>query len=561
MKLPIGISDFKEVIEEGYYYVDKTLFIKELQNIDGKVLLLPRPRRFGKTLNLSMLRYFFDKSETSHAYLFRDTAIWKQPEYRVLQGSSPVIFLTFKSCKEMVWKQAYKVLTDVLAAEFERHAEDLVPTLGDRARKKYLAIAEGEADYSQYAGSLLFLTQLLEKKYNKRVIVLIDEYDAPIHAGYFHGYYTEIISFMRALLTNVFKDNSSLERGILTGILRTAKEGIFSGLNNVRVFTLLDEELSDKFGFTGEEVDIFLTQAHLKKQSAQIKEWYNGYTCGRITIYNPWSLLECISRRGLLEPYWANTSDNELIKKLLAQAHITVKKNLEVLIQGGTVDEEIDSGLVLPGIENNQKALWSLLLFTGYLTFTHISRHEGKVLCSLVLPNQEIKLLYKNLIAHIFQTSIEPAHIEDLKEVLKEPDAQKLEKLLQAFILKSMSSFDIPKNEPERSYHTFVLGLLVVLADTYELKSNRESGLGRYDIMLIPRNKEQWGIIIEFKKVDTGENLSKAAQKALDQIKTNQYSHELLERGIFSIVAFGIGCKGKEVLIRKEELFTLPPRG
>jgi len=258
----------------------------------------------------------------------------------------------------------------------------------------------------------------------------------------------------------------------------------------------------------------------------------------------------------LIEPYWANTSDNELIKKLLAQANITVKKNLEVIIQGDSIVEEIDSGLVLPGIENNQKALWSLLLFTGYLTFTSIRRHEGKALCTLVLPNKEIRLLYNDLIARIFETSIEPAHIDDLKAILLDPEAQKLESLLQAFILKSMSSFDIPKNEPERSYHTFVLGLLVVLADTYELRSNRESGLGRYDIMIIPRNKKHWGIIMEFKKVDVGESLSKAAQKGLDQIKNNKYSHELLERGIFSIVAFGIGCKGKEVLVKKEELFA-----
>jgi len=564
MPLPIGISDFKRVIEDRYYYVDKTLLIKELQHTNGSVVLLPRPRRFGKTLNMSMLKYFFEIREKSHAYLFHDAAIWQQPEYHALQESYPVVFLTFKSCKEASWELAYRGLTDILAAEFERHADDLIPTLGDRARSKYLSIAEGKAEYAPITSSLLFLTQLLEAKYNKRVMVFIDEYDAPIHAAYAYDYYTDMVAFMRALLTNVFKDNSNLERGVLTGILRTAKEGIFSGLNNIRVFTLLDEEFSDKFGFTNEEVDTLLTEANLKKQSAQIKEWYNGYTSGKITIYNPWSLLECISRKGFIGPYWVNTSDNEFIKTLIAQADEAVKIDLELLLEGSPVVHEIDTGLVLPGIENNQKALWSLLLFTGYLTFTNVERQEGKAVYNLALPNQEIKLLYKELITRIFETTLGSARIKRLKAALLKPDAHELEELLQAFVLKSMSTFDIPKNEPERSYHTFVLGLLVLFEDTYELKSNRKSGAGRYDIMLIPHDTKQWGIIMEFKKASGSaqESLSKAAQKALSQIKDNKYSHELLERGIFSIVAFGIGCKGKQVLVKKEELFRRePPTG
>ncbi len=473
-----------------------------------------------------------------------------------MQGAYPVIFLTFKSCKDRTWQKVYSDMIDVITQEFRRHVDRLRPTLKPHERADYDAIINRTASQTLYTNSLAFLSQLLHRSYKKRVMVFIDEYDAPIHAAYNYGYYKEMVDFMRSLLTAVLKDNSSLERGVLTGILRTAKEGIFSGLNNLRVFTLLEEKFADKFGFTTEEVDELLSHAHLQKKSALIKDWYNGYTSGKIKIYNPWSLLECIDHKGKIESYWANTSDNELIRKLIAQADETVKTDLELLLEGTPVVKEIDTGLILPGIENNQKALWSLLLFTGYLTFSKVRRQKGKAYYTLVLPNEEIKLLYRELITSIFEATIGSANMRHLKAMLAQPDEGELNELLQAFVIKSMSSFDIPENEPERSYHTFVLGVLVLLEESYELKSNRESGYGRYDIMLIPHDKKQWGIVMEFKKVSssTGETLATAAKKALDQIRNKQYAQELRDRGIKKIAAFGIGCRGKKILVKKEDL-------
>ena len=318
LKLPIGISDFKKLRERDYYYSDKTLFIDELKRTNGEVILIPRPRRFGKTLNLSMLKYFYEKTKESNAHLFEGTAIWALENYRKMQGTFPVIFISFKSCKESSWDKIYGTIIDVIVEEFDKHFEQVKPVLTVRELKHYTDILDRSATYNHYTSSLLFLSKLLQRVYKKNVIVLIDEYDAPIHTAYTYGFYKPMTEFMRSFLTQVFKDNDILERGVMTGILRAAKEGIFSGLNNLRVFTLLDKKFEDKFGFTAQEVDGLLSGAHLKKKADLIKQWYNGYKSGSVMIYNPWSLLECIDNKGRLEPYWANTSDNALVKKLIA---------------------------------------------------------------------------------------------------------------------------------------------------------------------------------------------------------------------------------------------------
>lgn len=552
MKLPIGISDFKEIIEDGYYYIDKTLFIKELVETAGKVILITRPRRFGKTLNLSMLKYFFEINSTSNTHLFENTIIWQYKEYHELQGAYPVIFLTFKNCKQGNWEDAYKKFVELITLEFARHSAILMPELSSLELEKYIDISKGTAHSTRYTNSLFFLAMLLKRHYKKRVIVLIDEYDAPIHAAYVNGYYDKMIHFMQSLLTEVLKDNVYLERGILTGILRTAKEGIFSGLNNLRVKTLLDDEFADKFGFTLREVDQLLIDANLTEKSNLIKTWYNGYHCGAITLYNPWSLIECIGNKGRVASYWSNTSDNKLIERLIAKASSPVAAELNMLLDGISIEKEIDYGLVFPGIEKNQKAVWSLLLFTGYLTFTGLQYPPGKTLCSLTIPNEEIKLLYQQLITAIFEQALNHSLMHDLKQSLLEANGELFGKVLQEFIITSMSMFDIPKTEAERSYHLFVLGLLVIMSDTFEVKSNRESGEGRYDILLVPHNKKQWGIILEFKKAssDSDEIMQTTAQKALDQINDKQYAQELKHRGIIKIAAFGIACMGKKIVVK-----------
>ena len=549
-RIGIGVSDFKKFIEQGYFYVDKTPLVEELYRTDGEVILFTRPRRFGKTLNLSMLRYFYEKNEESNARLFEHTAIWTREECRALQGKYPVIFISLKDCKGTSWKSVYSRLVECIIEEFNRHFETLSPHLSKHVLADYTSILTRTATTGLFEKSLQFLSRLLNEFYQQRVIVLIDEYDAPMHAAYTYGYYDEMIDFMRPFLSKVLKDNISLERGILTGILRAAKEGIFSGLNNLRVFTLLDEEFSDKFGFTLPEVDILLSETNLEQKSLSIKEWYNGYRCGNETIYNPWSLLECIANKGKTGQYWANTSDNALIGRLIAQADVSVKAELELLLQGGTVEKALDNGLIFPGMEKNHTAVWSLLLYAGYLTF--IKKSEN--VCELALPNEEIRVLYKTLITGVFEESLGASNVATLRDALSTANAEQFGQLVQGFIKNSMSAFDLPASEPERSYHLFVLGLLVLLEESYLVKSNRESGYGRYDILLIPRDPQRWGMVIEFKKVASGESMSEAADRALDQIREKAYGAELLQQGVHKSVAFGVACEGRKILVKKSEL-------
>ena len=551
LKLPIDISDFKDLREGEFTYLDKTLFIDELRNTNGIAVLIPRPYRFGKTLNLSMLRYFYEKTEESYAHLFEGTAIWNLEEYRKLQGTFPVISISFKSCNDSSWEHLYKGMVDVIVEEFDRHFDEVKPVLTPFELKEYTEILDGSARYGQYIGGLLFLSQLLQRVHGKSVIVLIDDYDTPIHAGYVYGYCDKAVEFIHSLLGEVLKDNKYLERGILTGIVRFQHEG----LNNLRVFTLLEDEFQDKFGFTGEEVDFLLAEAGLGKKSNAVKQWYNGYKSGSTMIYNPWSLLECIDKKGRLEPYWANTSDNALVKKLIAQADSIAKSDLEELLEGGSIVKEIDNALIFPGMENNHKALWSLLLFAGYLTFKRVTLKDGIVRCELTLPNEEIKLLYRQLITDIFEGSLGVSTLLYLADALDNLDGERLNEMLQKFVLRSMSTFDVTDKEPEVTYHMFVLGLFVVLSDTYEVHSNRESGYGRYDILLVPKNKKKRGLVIEFKKVTTSDKtLEVAANRALGQIIHKDYAQVLKDQGIKSIGAFGIACKGKKVLVKTAEL-------
>ncbi len=552
--LPIGISDYKKLIEGNYYYVDKTLLVKEILETVGEVKLIPRPRRFGKTLNISMLRYFFEHSSENNSHLFTKTAIWQDSCSRNLQGQYPVIFLTFKDVKERTWESTYKKIREVIANEFKRHFAKLETTLSEFDLKKYTDLSTEAAAEETYSTSLFFLSQLLLNSYGKRVMVLIDEYDAPIHDGYAHDYYHQIVKFLRSLLTSVFKDNPHIERGVLTGILRTSKEGIFSGLNNLQVYQLTDTEFSDKFGFVNQEVKQLLNDYNVLGKSNEIQQWYNGYTFGQTTVYNPWSILSCVSKEGALKPYWVNTSDNKLVRKLITLSSIAVKEDLNSLLSGNTIEKEIDEAIIFPGIENDARAVWSLLLFTGYLTYTHLKLKEGKTICTLVIPNKEIAILYKGLIEDIFEHSLSLSTVQDLRIALTTGDTFSFAKVLQEFINSSMSVHDIPSPEPEKSYHLFVLGLLVLLADDYEIKSNRESGLGRYDIMIIPRKPNKLAIVIEFKKATSTENLEIGAKKALEQIKEKNYVQELKERGIKSIKLFGIAFFGKQLFVDAENV-------
>lgn len=554
-RLPIGLSDYKKLIDDNYYYVDKTLLIQELFYKGGIVTLMPRPRRFGKTLNLSMLRYFFEKTQTPHAYLFEDKKIWQIPEMAKMQGTFPVIFLTFKDIKESTWQVSKGKLIATIADEYLRHDYLLQTDILKISEKElFRSICAKTADLEEYHRSLLNLSVYLERYHQAKVIVLIDEYDSPIHAGYFHNYYNDIIEFMRGLLCAVFKDNMSLERGAITGILRTAKEGIFSGLNNLEVATILDQNFSESFGFTQPEVDQMLQDYQLEAISQDFKAWYNGYLIGDTKIYNPWSALSCVKAQGTFLPYWVNTSDNALISKIIAQASPQIKEACADLLEGKVLpDIQINDKMVLPGMANDANSIWSLLLFSGYVTVSEYTINpKGHYICSLVLPNKELDSLFDDLITTLFKQSLGDGEFRYLEQALKEADGDLFEKLLTKFMIQSMSFHDFDADEPEKSYHLFALGLLVVLSHRYTVRSNRESGYGRYDIMLIPHDKALPGIVIEFKKKDAKETIEQCADRALEQIKNKKYAVEIQSQGIKKVILWGIACYKKDIILISE---------
>lgn len=552
--LPIGISDFKLLIEGGYVYVDKTLFIRELIEIGAQVTLIPRLRRFGKTLNLSMLRYFFEKSSSDTSHLFSSLNIWKDPKYRQLQGQFPVIFLSLKDVKCLSWEETFEKFRQLIASEFERHRYLLEgDVLSPTEKDSFQLILEVGGNKALYECSLNLLTKWLHRYYNKRAILLIDEYDTPAHSAYLGGFYDTLISFLRNWLSAGLKDNSCLERGVLTGILRIAKESVFSGLNNLKSVTILNESFQDKFGFLESEVKILLEKYELAHQLPAIREWYNGYRIGSCGgIYNPWSVLTCISEGGKLLPYWVNTSDNGLMKQLITKGGEDLKSEIEVLLRDGIVEKTIEDGIIFTSLDNSPAAVWSLLLFSGYVTLASTPVYGRP--CQLRIPNVEVGELYRSMVLEWFEKSIHLSKYRLLLNSLVSGDIETFSLIFQDFLVSALSVFDVADDEPEKVYHAFILGMLLGLRENYEVKSNRESGYGRYDVMLIPKNSQDLGIIMEFKKISPYEqtDLDSAAASALKQIKDKNYQQELRDRGIRRILYMGLAFQGKRVLISSQ---------
>lgn len=551
-QLPIGISDFKKLIEGGYVYVDKSLLIQELIERGAEVTLIPRLRRFGKTLNLSMLRYFFEKGQPSH--LFESLKIWKDEKCRALQGQFPVIFLSLKDVKHPSWEKTFESLCGFIAEEFQRHRYLVEEnTLSAEEKDDYLQILRREGEQALVERSLRLLTEWLHRYHKKRVILLIDEYDTPAHAAYVGGFYETFIGFLRNWLSGGLKDNNALERGVLTGILRIAKESIFSGLNNISTFTILSEGFQDKFGLLESEVRILLQEYGLIDQLPEIRKWYNGYRIGSCEgIYNPWSVLKCIDAKGALAPYWVNTSDNALMKQLIARGTEELKADVEELIRGGIIHKTIEEGIIFSNLDKNPDAVWSLLLFSGYVTITSTPSY-GKP-CSLRIPNAEVGELYKSTVLDWFKTTIHETNYRLLLNSLITGDVDTFSQIFQEFLVTSVSVFDVSAEEPEKIYHAFILGMLIGLKDRYEVKSNRESGYGRYDVMLIPKNPQDLGIVMEFKKIGRFEktDLETAVASALKQIEERQYDVELRKLGVTRILHLGFAFEGKKVVIRSK---------
>ncbi len=557
-----GTDNLKSLIDKGEYYVDKTLAIKEMLEAGGDVFLMTRPRRFGKTLMLTMLQYFFEKSEIPTDYLFKNKKIWNQAHptlgpYKDMQGKYPVITLNFKDIESKTWPEAYEKFTHNIAREFKRHDYLLKDSISTTERTNFENIINRTATRAEYEESIASLSGLLSQHHKQKTIFLLDEYDVPIHASYVHGYYEDIIAFMKPLLSAILKSNVTLAYGFITGALHIAKAGLFTGLNNLNVFTITSTVLTDKFGFTDQEVKTMLADANLSEHYTAIKAWYNGYHMGippdDVLIYNPWSIVKCLQSKGHILPYWANSSNNLLLRRVLGKADTATKIELEQLLKENTLTKEIDASLIMPALDYDASSVWTLLLFTGYVTYTAI-KGPGSREFSLTLPNEEIKDIYFTLLKSIFSSSISGNPVHNLLIALKDGDTESVQELVEDFVVNTMSFFDIPEKTPERSYHLFVLGLLATLKNDYDIKSNRESGHGRYDVRFIPRHTTNTrAFIIEFKVAKTLEQLATAADEAIQQIIDKDYIQEINDRGFNDILLYGMAFYKKKVLVKLDD--------
>jgi hypothetical protein len=553
--LPVGISDYIRAQSE-YYYVDKTLLIRDFLDRKALVSLFTRPRRFGKTLNMDMLRVFFEISDEDTGRYFADKAIWQcGEEYRCHQGKYPVIFLTFKDVKYDSWQATFAKISGLLQEEFGRHSE-----LGNSDRlakyeKEYFEkVLNGEADEVELSSSLQKLSKMLTVHYNKAPIIIIDEYDTPIQEGYSKEFYDEIVGFMRNFFSGAFKDNSNLSYGFLTGILRIAQESIFSGLNNLAVSSVMDEEYDGYFGFTKQEVGEMLSYYGVSDKADELRNWYDGYFFGSKEIYNPWSVINYLSKGCLPQAYWVNTGKNEVLEDVLDAATDDISEKLYSLLRGEPVIARIDQNVVYRSLADDPANIYSLLLVAGYLkTVKKVLQGDGAWLCEVAIPNREIAAVYKSeILSHLMQIgAMRRATANKIAESLYARDTKKLQDGIEEYMKNSISFYDAGA---EGFYHGLVLGLIALMDNQYRIRSNRESGDGRYDICMIPRDNKYPAILMELKwnKELNEENLDALSAEALNQINVKGYDAEIRTEGIADIIKFGIAFSGKKVKIRTE---------
>ena len=551
--LPIGISDYVRAQSE-YYYVDKTLLIKEFLDKKPLVSLFTRPRRFGKTLNMDMLRVFFESTDTDTSRYFTDKAIWKcGEEYRSHQGKYPVIFLTFKDVKFDTWEETIEKIKALLQEEYGRHQELVNSDKLSEYEKEYFAkILDSTANEVALTSALEKLSKMLNTHYGKAPIIIIDEYDTPIQEGYTKDFYEEIIGFMRNFFSGAFKDNKNLSYGFLTGILRIAQESIFNGLNNLTVNSIMDEEYDNYFGFTGEEVTRMLEYYGVSEKESELRDWYDGYLFGSKEIYNPWSVINYISKGCIPQAYWVNTGKNEILEDVLKVATDDITERLYSLLQGERVIARIDQNVVYRSLAEDPANVYSWLLVAGYLkTPKKELQADGSYLCEISIPNREIAAVYKSeILSHLVQIgAITRTTANRIAESLYANDYKKLQKAIAEYMDKSISFYDAGA---EGFYHGLVLGLIALMDNQYKIKSNRESGGGRYDIGLIPREERYPGIIMElkWKKELDEDKLAGLADEALAQIDYMGYDAEMKEDGIKDILKFGIAFSGKKVSVK-----------
>ena len=547
----IGYQDFGDLLKENVFYIDKTYFIKEWWENRDVVTLITRPRRFGKSLTMSMLEYFFSNRYAVQGRIFEGLSIWGYEEYRKLQGGYPVLNLSFANVKgsdyQNVKEKIFQIITNLYSEKCFLKDEGVL----DEKDREYFGRIAFDMKNSDAELSIYQLSKFLYQYYGKKVIILLDEYDTPMQEAYMGGYWEELVGLLRGLFHSAFKTNPYLERAVLTGITRISKESIFSDLNNLEVVTTTSDKYADVFGFTEKEVFMAMEEMGLQNQKKEVKEWYDGFNFGKEKdIYNPWSIINFLSK-GKFAAYWANSSSNGLISKIIREGSTDIKEDFERLLQGEAIKSEVDEQITYSQLDDDDEAIWSLLLAGGYLKVLGVSGQEYE----LALTNHEVGLMFAKMAKGWFKKG--HSDYNAFLKALLLGDLKAMNAYMNRVALNTFSYFDTGKNpslaEPERFYHGFVLGLLVDLADRYVLTSNRESGFGRYDVLLEPFNKEEDGIIIEFKVHDPGDGgtLQDTVQSALKQIEEKGYGQELKKRGIPEghIRKYGFAFEGKKVLI------------
>ena len=561
-KLPIGISNFKEIIEDEYYYFDKTEFIENLFEEVSKIKLFTRPRRFGKTLNMSMIKYFFDiENKNENKKLFENLKI-SENEYFEKQGTAPVISISFRNYDESSWGNGFEMIKNTISDLYDEF-EFVKENLSARKKEKYDSILFNRATEATWKLSLLDLTKYLYEYYGRKVVVLIDEYDQPIIDSYVKGYYQEAISFFKTFYGVVLKDNNYLEMGIMTGILRVAKENIFSGLNNLRVHTILDNRFTEYFGITESEVEKALKDFNLEFELQDVQKWYNGYLFGDIKVYNPWSIINFLNDEKL-KPYWVNTSGNELIKLYLKKLKNEIFDDFSKLLNREEIYKRINENMTFSNLESNySKNIWNLFFHSGYLTLAKKIEDDG--MCYLKIPNEEILKMFSEMFIEIYFEDYEKFLY--MSNALREGNISEFEKHLKEVLLENVGIFDVSGIYREQFYHGLMLGIILTLKNEYEITSNNFSGKGRYDLLLKPKNleKRKEGIILELKVVNAMENLSedKIFEKlenecdiALQQIEDKEYDSILKNAGVENILKIGIAFFGKEVAVKFDRNYS-----
>ena len=557
--LPIGIDDFKQMIEGQYYYVDKTLFIKELLDMKGKVTLFTRPRRFGKTLNMSMLQYFFEINEDENDKLFDGLKISRSGEgYLQHMGKYPVISLTLKSLKQPTFVLAYEQLKRVLKKEYDRHRDVIWNSgcLSDSDKTRYDKIMCLDGEKADYYIALEFLAQCLYQCHGTKVIILIDGYDVPLENAYFEGYYEEMVSLIRSLFESALKSNKNLEFAVITGCLRISKESIFTGLNNLEIISILNEYYSEHFGFTQRELDEMLTYYDIMEKQQLMEEWYDGFRFGGTDVYNPWSVINfvkaCVRNNNVLpEPYWSNTSSNSIVRKLVERATLSVKQEIELLIEGKTIEKPVHEDITYEDIDSTQDNLWNFLFFTGYLKKSNERMKAETKYIELSIPNSEVRYIYKTTVLRWFEEQVKQKDLTTLYHSIIDGKVLELEKELSDRLRESISFYD----NKEAFYHGFLLGLLGGM-DEYLIDSNREAGDDRYDICLRSLDVAKPVILIEVKLASKYPEMQAKSEEAMEQIDTRNYKEAILGEGYQELINYGISFykKNCKVMMKRERL-------